>query len=120
MNLKTSYIILIILFVCCSVGFFFFRERVLFFFYGYEQSLIKADTAESFAAFKKIVLGKKIFLAISMLFSFGCFAASYYVRKNVPEFNQQLVSIFFYISMIVSVIFLIGFALSLITPTRIF
>ena len=120
MILKTSYIIIVILFVCCSIGFFFFRERILFFVYGYEQSLIKADTVESFSAFTRIAFGKRIFLAISMLLSFGCFAASYYVRKNTLELNQQLVSIFFYISIVVSIIFLAGFVLSLIIPTRIF
>ncbi len=120
MNLKTSYIILIILFVFCTIGFLFFRERVLFFFYGYQQSLINADTAESFAAFKKIVLGKKIFLVISILLSIGCLTISYNIRKNEFGFNQHLASVFFYISLIVSIIFLVGFALALIIPTRLF
>ena len=119
MNLKTSYIILILLFVCCSIGFFFFKERILFFLYGYEQSLIKADTAESFVAFKKIVLGKKIFLGISILLSVGSIAASYYVKKNVPEISS-FAAVFFYVSIIVSLIFVVGFILALITPTRLF
>lgn len=119
MNSKTLYIILIILFVFSSLGFFFFRDRILFFLYGYEQSLIKSDSLESFIAFKKIVFGKKIFLAISMLLSFSCFISSYFVWKRMLYFNQQIVSIFFYISLIVSIIYLLGFILSFIIPTRI-
>jgi len=121
MNLKTSYIILAVLFACCSIGFFFFRERILFFIYGYEQSLIKANTAESFTAFKKIVLGKKIFLAISIFLSFSCFVASYFVRKKkLFEFNGQLLLIILYVSLLVLILLLIVFALSFIIPKRIF
>ena len=119
MNLKAYYIILVILFICCSIGFLFFRERTLFFLYGYEQNLIKADTPESFAAFKRIALGKKIFLMLSILLSFGCAAASYYVRKNRLDINYYFVSIVLYVSLICLIIFLIGFVLSFFIPTRI-
>lgn len=119
MSLKTSYIILVILFVCCSIGYWFFMERILFFLYGYKQSLIRSDTVESFAAYKKIALGKKVFLIINILLSFGCAVASYYVRKSQIGITYHVVSVVFYVSVILSVLSLIVFILSFFIPTRI-
>jgi len=64
---KALYIILILLFLCSSIGYFFFQEQILFFIHGYKQNLINSDATESYVAFRKIALGKKIFFAITFL-----------------------------------------------------
>ena len=79
----------------------------MFFLYGYEQSLIKAETVESFMAFKMIAFGRRIFLVVSMLLSFSLFVVSNFKRKKLLGVNKQIVLIFLYISFIVSIIFLI-------------
>jgi len=117
--LKTSYFVLIIFFLCFSLGFFFFPERILFFLYGYEQSLIKAETAESFMAFKMIAFGRRIFLVVNILLSFGLFVSSNFARKKLLGVNKQIVLLFLYISFMVFIIFLTFFVLSFIIPTRI-
>lgn len=119
MSLRTWYIILVILFISCSIGFLFFRERILFFLYGYEQNLIKAVTPESFAAYKKIALGKKFFMWLSLVLAIACTAASYHIKRSQLDINPYLVSVIFYVALIVSILLLVGAFLSFFIPTRI-
>jgi hypothetical protein len=102
------------------LGFSFSAKTFFFFLYGYEQSLIRTYTVESFMAFRKIADGKWMFLVISMLLSFGLFISSYFARKKLFGVYQLIVSIFLYVSFIVSIIFLIVFSLSFIIPKKIF
>ena len=118
MNYKIMYIISFIIFLLIIIGFFFFRERILFTFYGYSQALIDSQSVESFEAYKRIAFGKKVFLGLAFIVSLG-FCLLSQVAKGRKDVHSYLSNTGFYISLVISVILLIGIILSFFIPKRI-
>ncbi len=118
--LQIVFLILLGLLIFFSLGFLFYKNGILFFLYGLDLNLIKSDTADSYAAFKKITLGKKIFLWLVFLLTLVDFLLAYYLlNNNMYLINYRVTVVIMWLIVILLLFYSIGIVLAFLSPNRI-
>jgi len=98
---------------------FFIKDPMIYRFYGYDPSIVREYTPESFLAVERTARARIICLLLVFGITMGCFLLSCLAVVRQIHFNYFLVRIGLVISLLLSLLYAILFILGASIPSRI-